>query len=839
MSTDGDPAAAPGRDHAAPNGDALPRLGGGQHRALFEHNPQPIIAYERSGFRIVDVNAAALATYGYSRADFLAMSVKDLYPAEDRDALERFLDAGLGASGSGCTSAGQWRHRRRDGALIDVEINGDDLEIDGRPCRVLWCRDTSEHNRAIAELVRARERLRWSEQRYRLLFDRNPQPIMVYDRHTLEIVAVNSAAIASYGHTLDEFLAMNVLDLQPQGEVDRLLAHLAVTPSGTRPGLVPQGWRHQRKDGSVIDIEVTSDNVTLDGRACRIALCQDVTERNRSLAELDRARDQLRTLAEEHRMLFERNPQPLLVYDCETLRFVAASDAAIATTGYSREEFLRMQLADIAIDPEGGDFESYVRDYMLPGRLGRVESHPSRHRLRDGTVIDVEITSDEVMLGGRRCRVCLCLDVTERNRAAAELAIARDQAVEASNMKSAFLANTSHEIRTPMNGVIGMTELLLGTALDQEQRDFAERIASSGEQMLAIINDILDISKIEAGSLELDLADFDLHDAIGQTCSVAAVTAKAKGLPLHVEIDTAVPRRVHGDSRRLHQVLLNLVSNAIKFTAAGSVTVRVTGTPVAAGDGTAVRVEVIDTGIGIDPSALRRMFEPFTQADSSTTRLYGGTGLGLAIARELVELMGGTIRAESEPGCGSTFRFDVELAAPLAAQRAPAQPGRPAGELAGWAAEPLILIAEDNQINQIVAARAVERCGCRTVVVGDGLEALRAIAAQRFDAVLMDCQMPELDGYHATAELRRREHGRRRTPVIAMTAQAMDGDRKRCLDAGMDDYITKPLRHADLAEMLQRWIPASGPGAPVADPTLGAGAPDARRTGSAAVLGRS
>jgi CheY-like chemotaxis protein len=268
---------------------------------------------------------------------------------------------------------------------------------------------------------------------------------------------------------------------------------------------------------------------------------------------------------------------------------------------------------------------------------------------------------------------------------------------------------------------------------------------------------------------------------------------------------------VRGDSRRLHQALLNLVANAIKFTSEGSVTVRVGATPSPLGERSAVRVEVIDTGIGIDPSGLRRMFEPFTQADSSTTRLYGGTGLGLAIARELVELMGGTITAESEPGLGSTFRFDIELASPIARDGLAPGDGDPAGEseLPRWPFPPLVLIAEDNQINQIVAARVLERCGCRPVVVGDGREALRAFEEQRFDAVLMDCQMPEMDGYQATAALRDREQDGRRVPVIAMTAQAMDGDRARCLEAGMDDYITKPLRHADLAEMLHRWIPVS------------------------------
>jgi CheY-like chemotaxis protein len=324
--------------------------------------------------------------------------------------------------------------------------------------------------------------------------------------------------------------------------------------------------------------------------------------------------------------------------------------------------------------------------------------------------------------------------------------------------------------------------------------------------MLAIINDILDISKIETGNFALDMTDFELTETIKEASSAAGAMARAKGLRLDVRIGADVPRVVRGDGRRLHQVIANLMANAVKFTSSGTISVDV-GATAAPNGATLIRVAVADTGIGIDPERLHLMFEPFTQADVSTTRLYGGTGLGLAIVREIVELMGGTITADSTPGRGSTFRFSVELAAPAATDLAAPRSGAERQGAPAWSRPPLVLVAEDSQINQIVATRVLERCGCAVKVVEDGAAALEALAAQRFDAVLMDCQMPLMDGYDATREFRRREQGATRTPVIAMTAHAMTGDRERCLQAGMDDYISKPVRHADLADVLMRWIP--------------------------------
>ncbi|HEX4034473.1 MAG TPA: ATP-binding protein [Solirubrobacteraceae bacterium] len=394
----------------------------------------------------------------------------------------------------------------------------------------------------------------------------------------------------------------------------------------------------------------------------------------------------------------------------------------------------------------------------------------------------------------------------------AELVVARDEAVEASNMKSAFLANISHELRTPMNGVLGMNELLLDTELDENQADYAHQIARSGEHMMSIVNDVLDIARIEAGQLVLDEHDFELHEAIVSACAAVRDAATAKELAFEVRISDDVPHCVHGDGGRLNQIVANLADNAVKFTAQGSVDVGVAA--MQAEDGALrLRVEVADTGIGVDPEALERIFELFAQADNSSTRSYGGTGLGLAIARELVALMDGEIGVESQPGSGSTFWFEVDLAAASGVET----PRVAAVQLASSA--PHVLIAEDSPVNRIVASRAVERCGCHTTVVADGREALVALEREHFDAVLMDCHMPELDGYTATRALRKREGDGPRTPVVAMTTSAARTDVERCLAAGMDDYVSKPMRHQTLQQTLRRWVPAltGAAAAPVGD----------------------
>jgi PAS domain S-box-containing protein len=474
--------------------------------------------------------------------------------------------------------------------------------------------------------------------------------------------------------------------------------------------------------------------------------------------------------------------------------------------GYSEQEAIGRNLLDLIIPPEmRAEVEQAIRQMAETGQpIPAAELSLQR---KDGSRVAVFSCHAIVKVPGQETeQFCLDIDLTERSMMEEELKIAKERAESANRAKSEFLANMSHEIRSPMSGVIGTSQLLKMTALTTEQREYVDILTLSGRNLLSLINDILDLSKIEACRIELEAIDFDLQEVMLDTVKTLLSRAQEKGVELVARIDPDVPLLVRGDAERLRQILANLIGNAIKFTEKGSVTVSIRKDCEAGGCVT-LRFMIRDTGIGIAADKLGMIFEPFTQADGSTTRTYGGTGLGLTISRQLAELMGGSVGVESVKGEGSTFWFTAVLEKQGETLLPLPHPSSPAGMR--FSGENIrLLLADDEPTSRMVMKAILTKLGCLVDVVKNGSETITALENNDYDLVLMDCMMPVMDGYEATAVIRDQNSNVRNhaIPVIALTARAFKEDRELCRAAGMDDYLSKPADVADLRAVLEKWM---------------------------------
>ncbi|HPV81852.1 MAG TPA: PAS domain S-box protein [Nitrospira sp.] len=824
----------------------------------------------------------------------------------------------------------------------------------------------------ITEAKELEAQLRASEQRHRTLVELSPHAIFVNYNNT--IVFANQACVKLFGAIApSQLFGKPVMDFIHPDSRATSQQRMALIQS-TKGSAPSSEERFMGLDGTTIDVEVTAAAVRFEGKPAIQVILTDIRARK----ELERAL--LATNLQLETILASATKVSIIAINTEGM-ITTFNAGAEEMLGYSAEEMIGQQMLAALHLPE--EVAKHTRDmselHASPidelkaltqqTRVGGFDEQEWTYRRKDGDCLTVLVTmtvlknSDGVLTGF----LAIGKDITERKAAEAalseaarelarknvELAQARDAALEAAKLKADFLATMSHEIRTPMNAIIGMTGLLLDTALTEEQHDFADTVRRSSDALLTIVNDILDFSKIEAGKLHFEQVAFDLRLAVEDTIELMAEQAQSKGLELIALVDAAVPAGVVGDPGRLRQILVNLVSNAVKFTSAGEIFVHVTRET---GEGpNHLRFAITDTGIGISDEAQKKLFQAFVQADSSTTRRFGGTGLGLAICQRLVQQMQGRIGIESRPGEGSTFWFTVQLPeaalspAPstlswdrlsgrrilivdpnnrvrqvlqqdLAGKGLQCSGARNAGEavsLAQTAATmqkpfdlalielhlpdkdgfetarllkdhaatsamqlvilttvgrrgdgttarqlginaylskplrqtqllecfcqvldvaktdaapdtvslgtpplitrhtlaethtattPRLLLAEDNPVNQKVACKMLEKLGYRVDVASNGQEAVSAHERMRYPLIFMDCQMPEVDGFEATALIRKMEGKSAHTPIVAMTANAMQGDRERCLAAGMDDYVAKPIRPKDLQAMLDTWL---------------------------------
>ena len=938
-----------------------------RYESLFSHNLDGVYTLDLAG-NILSANAAATQTTGYDLEDLRGRAFSDLVVEED---LEQFYEC-FERAAQGKPQSYELAVTNKDSRRLELIATSVPILVADRAVGLYQItqniterkhaeREIQELNETLENRVTERtaqleRQVAVSQERAQLL-DLSNDTIMVLDLDG-RISFWNQGAEHMYGWTKEEAL----------GEVATEL--LETSFPGSREEIIAKLLREERWDGELVHTRRDGTAITV---ASRWSLQRDaggeplrILEINNDITERKKFEEELRQANERFRSAFDDAAIGMALNDPHG-RFVQVNPALCDILGYSEAELLSKTFRDIT-HPDDIELSLNRVQSMLEGEINNYQVE-KRYVHADGYPVWVSLSVSSVRSDEGRplYLVAQMQNVTKRKKIEQELRQAKEEAESANKAKSDFLANMSHEIRTPMNGVIGMTGLLLDTNLTAEQRGFAQTVRSSGENLLTIINDILDFSKIEAGKMEIETIGFDLGMVVEEAVGLFAEMAQAKGLELASLIEHDVPAALDGDPGRLAQVLTNLLGNALKFTENGEVVLRTSVVRESAAEAV-LRFEVRDSGIGMTEEQSSRLFRSFTQADASTTRRYGGTGLGLAISKQLVELMGGEMGVESEPGAGSTFWFvmpfvknsqgasitvtiphadlhglstlvvddnetnreivrhqvvswgisadtvedgpralqmlrsatnrgapydlaildmqmpgmdGMELVHAIEAEpsiamprlimltslgrRLDAQEARRAG-IDAYLTKPVsqsklyraiatvmdaqaqaepeekdgahsttqedaqqerspsfrarVLVAEDNAVNQKVAVKMLERLGYSADVVANGLEAAEVLSRIPYSAVLMDIQMPEMDGYEATAEIRRRERGRsRRTPIIAMTANAMQGDREKALDAGMDDYVTKPVRREDLEAALERW--ALGEGA--STDTLGVG----------------
>ncbi len=725
------------------------------------------------------------------------MAFGDLVLPADRERVAIAVDQAVTAGHPYCI---EYRLLHRDGRAIHVMEYGQAL------------RDAQGVVTGLMGTVIDLSARRGAEARIMALLEAVPDPMVVSDNR-YRIVMVNRQAEAVYGYSRDELLGAPVEKLIPPRlhrsyyEERKLIGLNPGQPSGARRGTA------LARDGRELPMEITYNLLREQDGWLVISTQRDISERLHMEARF-------RAVFDNTRDAFILVMQDLVRQD---FRMVDGNPAIRDLFGVDREQdFLdHFERFSPPLQPDGRPSMDAARDHLQQAVAGEPQRFEWLHCRADGSEFPAQVTLLPVVVRGEHMVLGQVYDLSLHKRTEAELRRARELAEQASETKSAFLANMSHEIRTPLNAVLGMTHLALQTALSPQQRGYLEKTEAAARALLGVVNDILDFSKVEAGQLQLEDAPYRLDEVLSRVTTLAAAPARGKGVDFSVDVAPDVPMILRGDSLRLSQVLTNLVSNAVRFTEKGSIRLSVwldaTRLP-----GGALCFAVEDTGIGIGPEQQQRLFTSFYQGDASTTRRYGGTGLGLAICRHLVTLMNGDIDVESSPGKGSRFHFCIPVNLPRPGQGSqhgefaaldtakasgvsPLRQSMPGDRYLTLLRGKCVLLAEDNPVNRQLAVELLRRLELEVLTADNGAEALAVLEQTPVDLVLMDVQMPEMDGLEATRRIRADVRWRH-LPVIAMTANAMEQDRQACLAAGMNDHLGKPIDIPRMQQLLLHWL---------------------------------
>lgn len=740
---------------------------------LFEKHPFPMLLYDLDNWSIFGANETAIKKYGYSRGEFIQMKISQLHPPEDLDLLE----AHLKDIQSGAYEAREWRHQSKSNVMMDVQINGVTMDYDNRAARLIVMIDITEKKKIEREKI-------LNERKYKELVE-NVSDYIYRISETGVLTYMNPTAITAIGYSEKEVIGKLFYEFINPDHKAKIQALF-------------EAQRDQKLQSSYLEVPVvtkynkiiwvgqTTDRHELpDGKSEFIATSRDITERKQ-------IKDELKRSEEKYRNIMENMELGLLEVDVNGV-ITNAYPKFSELSGYEKGELLGLNAADLLLPAQFNERMKREEEKREDGTPGVYEVQLRR---KDGSCIWVIISGAPYydQDGNLAGTVGIHLDISERKEVEQQLEEAIIIAENSVKSKEQFMANMSHEIRTPMNAIIGMSELLQKSNLEPKQKNYVDAISTSADNLLIIINDILDFSKIESGNLSLELIPCNFSELLTTAIKTVELKAEEKGLTIVTSISQDVGNYLI-DPTRFNQVIINLLSNAVKFTDSGqiSLTCEVSNLDQ---KHDVVSVEVSDTGIGINKEKLESIFKSFIQAEESTTRQYGGTGLGLAISKQLVELMGGELKAQSTIGKGSKFYFSLNCEKTDEKLKKDIAIVSNAELVKGLK----VLLVEDNDINRFMALTILEGWSCITDIAINGEEAISQLREKSYDIVLMDVRMPVLDGISATKIIR--NDLKLDTPIIALTANAIKGDNDKCIEAGMNDYISKPFQQTELLSLL-------------------------------------